>query len=72
MPTEEMFWGNATYINDGARVPLRGYRCKAHLHRVAGATQVPTAHKCKLAVDHEGDHKCICDKTWAQNRRARS
>lgn len=68
MPTEQMFWGQMKY-GDDERVPLVAYRCKAQQNRVAGATIVPTAHRCKRAVDHEGDHKCVCNKTWARSRR---
>lgn len=40
---------------DGAPVPFPIYRC---VSRVAGG------HVCKLTVDHQGEHRCLCNKKW--------
>lgn len=42
---------------DGSPVPFPAYRCKS----AAGP-----AHPCKRPTDHDGDHKCVCGKTWRE------
>lgn len=49
---------NRHYV-DGEPVPYPAYRCKAKVQFKNG-----TSHPCRRQVDHEGDHKCICSKTW--------
>jgi hypothetical protein len=60
---------------DGARVPFPSYRCKARATFPWPAsrdsseeprTVIPPKHHCKLHVDHDGDHKCICGKSWTR------
>lgn len=67
MPTEQMFWGSKTYDGGATRVPLVAYRCKSHLVKTIDGVTKATGHKCKKVIDHDGDHGCICLKTWAQN-----
>lgn len=63
MPTEQMFWGGPAY-GDKLRVPLKAYRCKAHLVKTVDGVNKPSGHQCRDVVDHEGDHSCICGKRW--------
>lgn len=52
--------GDAKLYVDGEPVPPRARRCTAHM-------KLPNqAHPCKRVVDHDGDHKCICGKSWAK------
>lgn len=48
-----------TYV-DGEKVPFPSYRCKG----VAKTRN--EKHECRRHVDHDGEHKCICQKTWAR------
>lgn len=58
---------------DGEKVPYPGYRCKARAtfpwpaSRAVSTeprTVTPPKHQWKRHVDHAGDHKCICGKSW--------
>ena len=42
-------------------VPYPSYRCKARAHGKGHG-----AHACKLHVDHDTDHRCVCGKRWAR------
>jgi len=55
-----------TYADkENTPVPLPRFRCKATAveHR-EGASHSTLTHPCKISVDHDGDHRCICGKTW--------
>jgi hypothetical protein len=67
MPADYMFWhftnGEVvTYLGkDHAPVPLTAFRCKAELYRMVDDAH-RTEHRCKLVIDHAGEHSCICGK----------
>lgn len=44
---------------DGIPIPYPSYRCKAKAHGKGHGS-----HGCKLHVDHDGDHLCLCGKSW--------
>jgi hypothetical protein len=58
-------WGKATYDNGKIPVPVRSYKCKGKA-TVARGEGLTLTHHCKIGIDHDGDHQCICGKTWAQ------
>lgn len=46
-------------------VPFPRYRCTTTIaDERPHAPHSTLTHPCKLAVDHEGSHRCICGKTW--------
>lgn len=47
--------------DEGAPVPRRTYRCKSTAKEVA---KLGHTHPCKLTIDHDGDHSCVCGKAW--------
>lgn len=77
MPTDHMFWhdknGNVMKYTDkeGTPVPLVAYRCKSELMHAVNGVNKPSAHRCKNVVDHDGDHRCICDKRWPNSKATR-
>lgn len=44
-------------------VPRKTYRCKSTLKKIREQHSTYT-HGCKLVIDHDGDHRCICGRTW--------
>lgn len=58
-------WGRMTYDNGKHPVPLKSYKCKAtavdQKRTLPGQT---LTHQCKIGIDHDGDHECICGKAW--------
>lgn len=59
---EPVTYGDAT---DTTPVPRVTYRCKAVAKQRSDANkQVFRTHTCKLTVDHDGDHKCLCGRTF--------
>lgn len=52
---------NMTY-RDGVAIPFPTYRCKARARR----PEKTYTHQCRLHVDHDGPHSCICDMKWAK------
>lgn len=53
-------WGKMTY-SKGVPVPLYSYKCKA---TCKDAKRTTFSHLCKIGIDHNGDHECICGKAW--------
>ncbi|WP_217181613.1 hypothetical protein [Streptomyces sp. AC495_CC817] len=46
-------------------VPRRTYRCPATAsERSEHNINLQRKHACKITVDHDGDHQCICGMTW--------
>lgn len=59
---DPMTYGDAT---DTTPVPRVTYRCKATCGiRSEHNNKIIRKHPCKLVADHDGDHKCICSRTW--------
>jgi hypothetical protein len=51
--------------SDRTPVPFPTYRCKASASEHSPHNkQVLRKHLCKITIDHDGDHACICGKTW--------
>lgn len=58
-------WGKATYDNGRLPVPLLSYKCKATAKDEKRTQPGQTlTHQCKIGIDHNGDHECICGKVW--------
>lgn len=55
---EAMTYGGA---EDTTPVPRHTYRCKATSR---DTTKKAHSHPCKLTVDHDGEHACLCNKKW--------
>lgn len=55
---QPMTYGDRT---DKTPVPRRTYRCPS---TARDASKTAHSHPCKLTVDHDGDHQCICTKKW--------
>lgn len=46
-------------------VPFPTYRCKATATDPRPhAPNSTLTHACKITIDHDGDHACICGKSW--------
>lgn len=59
--------GDAMTYADATPVPRRTYRCKASCGvRSEHDNKIIRKHPCKLVTDHDGDHKCICSRTWGR------
>lgn len=57
-------WNKQTY-RDGDPVPMRSYKCKSKVtQQREGAPHSTLTHDCRIGIDHDGDHKCICGKHW--------
>ena len=58
-------WNNMSYDDGMIPVPLIRFKCKAtatdNKRTLPGQT---LTHSCKIGIDHEGQHKCICGKVW--------
>lgn len=54
---------NTPFTYDGSEefVPYPPYLCKATAKE---PDKIGHTHPCRRHVDHEGDHKCICGKSW--------
>ena len=58
-------WGKMTYDNGRIPVPLLSYKCKAVAKDEKRTQPGQTlSHQCKIGIDHDGDHKCVCGKAW--------
>lgn len=71
MTASHMLWTKpngqpVTYVDgQNTPVPRRVYRCRATAaERSPNSVDLQRKHACKIAVDHDGDHACICGKTW--------
>ncbi len=55
-----------TYLDqDKTPVPLPMLRCKSVAREQRPhALHSTLTHSCKVTVDHDGAHRCICGKTW--------
>lgn len=49
---------------DHTPVPYPVYKCKSTAVEKREIKPSTYTHTCKKHVDHEGKHKCICDKEW--------
>lgn len=45
-------------------VPFPGYRCKATSKQQREAAHSTLTHACKITIDHDGPHRCICGRAW--------
>ena len=58
-------WGKMTYDQGKIPVPMFAYKCKAKAIDEKRTQPGQTlTHQCKIGIDHEGDHQCLCGKTW--------
>lgn len=55
---EPMTYGDAS---DATPVPRTGYRCKA---KTVNTAKLAHSHPCKLTIDHDGQHACVCGQKW--------
>jgi len=51
-------------LKDGERVPFASYRCKATAKEVRKIGDSTYTHRCRLHIDHDGEHSCICGRHW--------
>lgn len=57
-------WGDKTY-DGNIPVPIKSYKCKAVAIDDKRTRPGQTlTHQCKIGIDHDGDHLCICGKAW--------
>lgn len=45
-------------------VPFPSYRCKS---TARDTTKLAHTHLCKIGIDHDGDHACLCGKGWPKD-----
>lgn len=47
-------------------VPFPAYRCKSTAveKRSKDNPALTYTHRCKITIDHGGDHRCVCGKKW--------
>ena len=58
-------WGNKTYDDGKTPVPLLSYKCQAKaVDQKRTRPGLTLTHQCKIGIDHDGDHACICGKAW--------
>ncbi len=61
VPTSGRTYGDA----DRTPVPLPAYRCKSTAQEARPhAPHSTLTHQCKVTIDHDGPHHCICGKSW--------
>ena len=53
---------------DGIEVPYLTYKCKSTATAPPKDGRVETTHACKIHVDHDGDHICLCEKRWPNSQ----
>lgn len=59
-------WGDRFYDGGTIPVPMVSYRCKSTAKKLS---ELDMTHICKIGIDHDGDHKCICGKSWPQSEK---
>lgn len=46
-------------------VPYYAYKCKSKaIEKRPHAPHSTLTHQCKIGIDHEGEHRCLCGKHW--------
>jgi hypothetical protein len=61
VPTTGQVYGD----KENTPVPMPRYRCKSTAAETRPhAPHSTLTHPCKLAVDHDAGHRCICGRTW--------
>lgn len=58
------WWFTGRTYKDGIKTPLLSYKCPSTAIAPAKPDRVTSTHQCKIHVDHDGDHICLCEKKW--------
>lgn len=70
IPKKPLLTHTTAVYSDGHRVPFYSYKCKSDVVRTRKDKSGANQHTCKIHIDHDGSHVCICGEKWDRKEKA--